>query len=99
MTKRVYLFDGLSEHNTLTTNFNGFWDCQESPLEAGVFLIPEASTDIQPPTFDGAVDTCHWDGTQWILTPIPKPVTPATPVAQTGQTSANQPTTSGTTTL
>ena len=73
MSKRVYLFDGLSIHNHLTINYNGFWDCQESPLEPKNYLTPVASTEIEPPAFDGAIHTCTWDGTQWVLTEIPKP--------------------------
>ena len=73
MSKRVYLFDGLSIHNDLNTNYNGFWDCQESPLETGIFIIPTSSTEIEPPTFDGSIDTCTWDGIRWILTTIPIP--------------------------
>jgi hypothetical protein len=71
MSKKVYLFDGLSVHNNLNTNYNGFWNCQESPLEPGVYITPVASTEIEPPTFDATIDTCTWDGTQWILTTIP----------------------------
>lgn len=96
MSKLVYLFDGLSPHNELTTNYNGSWICQESPLEPGVYLIPVASTEVEPPVFDGSVDMCNWNGTQWVLTPIPKL---APPVMQTGHASANQPTTTGIQTL
>lgn len=85
MSKLVYLFDGLSPHNDLTTNYNGFWNCQESPLEPGVYLTPVYSTEIQPPTFDGAVETCIWDGSQWVLTPIPKPVISTTTPANSSQ--------------
>ena len=68
MTKRVYLFDGLNK------GFNGIWDCQESPLEVGIYITPTASTEVEPPTFNGEEETCIWDGSQWVLTPIPKPV-------------------------
>lgn len=89
MTKRVYLFDGLSMYNNLNTNYNGFWNCQESPLEPGVYIIPTASTEIEPPIFDGLENTCTWDGTQWVLTPIPPPPQP-------DPTASEQPTTTGT---
>ena len=97
MSKLVYLFDGLSVHNDLTTNFNGIYDCQESPLEAGVYLIPTDSTSIQPPSFDSEVSTCHWEGTQWILTDIPKPLPPMQ--VQANALGANQPITTGTITI
>ena len=58
MTKRVYLYDG--ENNA----YNGFWDCQESPLEPGVYITPTASTEIEPPTFT-ELQTCNWNGSAW----------------------------------
>ena len=99
MTKRVYLFDGLSIYNNLNTNYNGFWDCQESPLEPGIYIVPTNSTEIEPPTFDGTIDTCTWDGTQWSLTAIPKPAPPVAQTSQTSQASKDQPTTNGTQTI
>ncbi len=86
MSKKVYLFDG--ENNA----YNGFWNCQESPLEPGIYITPTASTEIEPPTFDGLENTCTWDGTQWVLTPIPKPIV-------NDSKNASQPTTSGTQTI
>lgn len=68
MAKRVYLFDGVNNA------YNGFWDCQESPLEPGIFIKPLASTEIEPPTFNGLENTCTWDGAKWVLIPIIKPV-------------------------
>jgi hypothetical protein len=94
MAKRVYLFDGLSAHNQLATNYNGFWDCQESPLESGVYLTPIASTEVEPPEFDGKISTCTWDGAQWVLTEIPKAVVQVPQV-----TVSDQPKTTGTTEL
>lgn len=58
MSKRVYLFDG--KNNT----YNGFWDCQESPLEFGVYITPTASTEIEPPIFT-EFQNCIWDGSEW----------------------------------
>lgn len=60
MAKRVYLFDGID--NT----YNGFWDCQESPLEPGVYITPTASTEIEPPTFT-ELQLCIWNGSEWNL--------------------------------
>jgi hypothetical protein len=58
MSKRVYLYDGKDNA------YNGFWDCQESPLEPGVYITPVASTEIEPPTFT-ELQTCRWNGTAW----------------------------------
>lgn len=75
MSKRVYLFNGAE------ARYNGFWDCQESPLEEGVYISPVDSTEIEPPTFDALVTDCQWDGTQWVLTTIkPSPETVPEPV-------------------
>jgi hypothetical protein len=70
MSKRVYLFDEPNQA------FNGFWDCQESPLEAGVYLQPHESTEVEPPVFDVSMHSCAWNGVEWILTEIPKAVAP-----------------------
>ena len=40
---RVYLFDSV------TFKYAGFYDCQESPLELGVYITPTDSTSIEPP--------------------------------------------------
>jgi hypothetical protein len=58
MSKRVYLFDGKDNA------YNGFWDCQESPLEPGVYITPTASTEVQPPSFKD-FQNCTWDGKNW----------------------------------
>jgi hypothetical protein len=67
MTKRVYIFDGPNN------SFTGFWNCQESPLEPGVFIQPVASTEVEPPTFSGETHTCCWDGSKWVVNEIPTP--------------------------
>jgi hypothetical protein len=66
MTKRVYLFSGLN------ASYNGFWDCQESPLELGVYIQPEESTEVEPPIFDASTHSCVWSGSEWLLTELPK---------------------------
>lgn len=43
MSKLVYLFDAA------TKELSGEYMAQESPLEPGVFLEPESSTDVTPP--------------------------------------------------
>jgi hypothetical protein len=58
MSKRVYLFNGIDNA------YNGFWDCQESPLELGTYITPVASTEIEPPTFT-ELQTCTWNGSSW----------------------------------
>ena len=74
MTKRVYIFDGPND------TYTGFWDCQESPLEPGEFIQPVASTEVEPPDFNGDTHTCHWTGDQWVLNEIPAPVPIPEPV-------------------
>lgn len=64
MTKRAYLYEET------TKKYNGFWDCQESPLEPGVFIQPTHSTDVEPPTFDGNTHDCVWSESEWKLTKI-----------------------------
>lgn len=67
MSLTVYLF------NPDTKEFEGTWDCQESPLEPGVYIQPDSSTTIEPTSFDES-QTCEWDGTNWVVSK--KPVTP-----------------------
>jgi hypothetical protein len=61
---RVYLFDGV------TFKYAGFYDCQESPLELGVYITPADSTPIEPPTFT-ELESCTWDGEVWDITTLP----------------------------
>jgi hypothetical protein len=61
---RVYLF------NSISFKYAGFYDCQESPLEPGVYITPTDSTPIQPPTFT-ELENCIWDGSNWVVTTIP----------------------------
>ena len=61
----VYLF------TPNTFEFVNQYVCQESPLELGVYIIPEHSTDIEPPSFDSEISTCKWTGSKWMLATIP----------------------------
>lgn len=56
--KTVYLYDAE------TREFTGTYEAQESPLEPGVFITPEASTDTPPPDFLVGQATCFIDG-EW----------------------------------
>lgn len=73
MSKIVYLFDGLDN------SLNGEWNCQESPLEPGVYIIPKMSTSLKPPTFDNTTSRCIWKDSFWdielIEQPVPQPNT------------------------
>lgn len=67
--KTVYLYD---ESSFL---YSGLYEAQESPLEPGVFITPESSTDVMPPDeVPGTIIT--WDGVQWVQTVIPLEVPP-----------------------
>lgn len=69
--KTVYLYDDKT--GEFTTSYNA----QESPLEPGVYIEPELSTDIEPPTFTDLQD-CKFIGTTWVVSD--KPVAPIEPV-------------------
>lgn len=77
MSKRVYLFDGIDNA------YNGFWDCQESPLEPGIYITPVVSTEIQPPTFT-ELQTCTWTGTTWEVKNKPVPIVEEQPITEPG---------------
>lgn len=48
--------------------FTGEYAAQESPLEAGVFIEPESSTDIAPPTL-AANEAAVFTGGAWSIVP------------------------------
>jgi hypothetical protein len=58
MYKIVYLFDEI------TGEFLGDYSAQESPLEPGVYIAPELSTDIAPLPFKEGFAVCFKNG-QW----------------------------------
>ncbi len=62
---KCYLFDEASK-------FTGEYIAQESPLEPGVFIIPESSTDITPPEIL-ADEFLLCTGSQWQVNKIPAP--------------------------
>jgi hypothetical protein len=58
------------------TDNQGFYlgpvQADESPLEAGVFLIPAGCVEEEPPTFSGN-ERPRWEGGRWVLETIPEP--------------------------
>lgn len=59
MGKTVFIYDQNSGE------LHGAYECQESPLEAGVYIVPSASTDIEPPSFVQGKVTL-WDSGSWV---------------------------------
>lgn len=59
MGKIVFIYDQS------TMEFNGSYECQESPLEPGVYIVPSASTEIEPPSDEQGKVTI-WNGTDWV---------------------------------
>lgn len=72
--KRVYVFDADGP-------FVGPYDAQESPLDPGVFLVPQRSTDIAPPAVTEA-QFAQWNGTAWDVIDIPPPPPPPPPTPE-----------------
>jgi hypothetical protein len=62
---KCYLYD---ENRKFVSEYTA----QESPLEPGVFIIPESSTDIAPPEIL-ADELLLWTGSQWQVNKIPAP--------------------------
>lgn len=56
----AYTFDST------TKKFIGIVQCQESPLEPGVFWLPGSSTFLSPPQ-ETAKKSPYWNGTAWEL--------------------------------
>ena len=75
MSKIVYLFDET------TKEFNGSWECQESPLEPGIHITPTHSTEIAAPSFNSETETCVWNGSGWAVSAIPVPEIKSVPIA------------------
>lgn len=46
---------------------------QISPLEEGVWLIPGGCTESEPPKINHETHTCSFNGTEWVVSEIPKP--------------------------
>ena len=51
-------------------------ECQESPLEKGVFNLPANSTKVKPPSYNPETHTCQFDGNEWVVEEIPQPPEP-----------------------
>jgi len=64
----------------------GASDADESPLEPGVYLIPGNATDIAPPAYDPATQTCTFGAGAWTVAAIPPP--PAAPVPTAAEVQA-----------
>jgi hypothetical protein len=84
MSLTVYLFDSI------TKEYAGIWNCQESPLEPGEYIVPTDSTTIENPTFDSKTQTCTWDNIQWVVAdiPTPTPIPPEPPTADENKATA-----------
>lgn len=67
MKKTVNLFDAV------TGEFSGIYDAQESPLEPGVFICPEHSTEDHLPTLSGGDKAYRVDGAWVVRAPEPEP--------------------------
>lgn len=50
--------------------FIGYVECDESPLEPGVFLVPGGAVTKEPPSFE-APDRARWTGKKWVIEPTP----------------------------
>jgi len=52
--------------------FVGTVECDESPLEPGVFLVPAGAVEVQPPTI-APDELAVWDGDEWRVEVVPEP--------------------------
>jgi hypothetical protein len=55
--------------------YTGQVECQPSPMEPGVYLIPRGATEVPPPkNFDGSqfIQQFDWDLQTWSLVPRPE---------------------------
>ena len=71
--KTVYLFD------TQTGAYAGPYDAQESPLQPGAFIAPDASVSIAPPAFNAQSHCARWSGSAWVIEALPAPPEPEPP--------------------
>lgn len=51
--------------------FIGIVECDESPLEPGVFLVPGGAVKKEPPDFE-APNRARWTGKKWVIEPTPE---------------------------
>lgn len=72
--KTVYLYSN-------TGAYVGPYICQESPLEPGIYITPTDSTEIEPPEFT-ELESCAWNGAEWLVATIPVIAAPKTTVAE-----------------
>ena len=63
----------IYHYNATTNVLIGSSDADESPMEPGVFLIPAYATEIAPPDVQDGQQAV-FDGSTWVLEPIPIPV-------------------------
>lgn len=65
--KTVYLYNPDDSYK-----FYGPYDCHESPLEPGEYIVPTHCTEVKPPYFD-ETKICTWNETEseWVLTDVP----------------------------
>ena len=65
-----------------TLDFVGASTADESPLEPGVYIIPAHATEIAPPEFDAATQTCRFNNGKWDVVDIPVPKPEPEPTAE-----------------
>jgi hypothetical protein len=59
----------MKAYQTDSQNFYiGEVNCQESPLEPGVFLMPGGCIDVAPPSFSEN-EIAYWNGSSWEIKP------------------------------
>jgi hypothetical protein len=52
--------------------FVGPVECDESPLEPGVFLVPAGAVTEAPPQYSDK-QFAQWDGSDWVIQTVPEP--------------------------
>ena len=62
----------IYHYNPKTGRFTGQDVADESPLEPGVFLIPDHATELEPPAYSNTEQAVFVDGA-WEVQPLPEP--------------------------